>query len=127
MKPVYSSHRDDQHGGGQAPTKAHMALQTGQVGDADGILAIPPGAHLFFISDPRRADGIMECILEKLVFDGVVLKEIRLVAYTRNTRSTRRLRLVANWEGKYESLTKDMVKDGQAHMDETDGKDEDNG
>lgn len=101
--PLYGSQRNDQRSGGNAPTQAHMALQTGQVGDADGLLAIPPGAHVFFISDPRRADGVTECILEKVVFENQVLKEVRLVAYTRNTKSTRRLTLRATWEGDYKS------------------------
>ena len=101
--PLYHSHRNDERSGGEAPTQAHLALQTGQIGEPDALLPIPPGAHLFFISDPRRADGITECILEKVVYENHVLKEIRLVAYTRSTKSTRRLRLVANWEGEYKS------------------------
>lgn len=101
--PLYSSQRNDERSGGAAPTQAHMALQTSAVGDPAGLLAIPPGAHIFFISDPRRADGITEMILEKVVYDGSVLKEVRLVAFTRSTQSTRRLTLVANWSGQYSS------------------------
>lgn len=104
FKPLYHSHRNDTKSGGEASTQAHMGLLTGRIGiDPDAILGIPPGSHLFFISDPRRADGITEMILEKVVFENHVLKEVRLVAYTRSTKSTRRLRLVANWEGVYKS------------------------
>jgi len=94
-KPIYHSHRNDQHSGGAAPTQAHMALLTGQLGDPDALLPIPEGAHLFFISDPRRADGITECIVSKVVYKDQLLKEIRLVAFTRSTKSTRRLTLKA--------------------------------
>lgn len=114
FKPFYSSHRNDEHSGQAAPTTAHMALQTGAVGDASGILAIPEGSHLFFIEDPRRADGIIEVILEKVVFKNHTLKEVRLVAYTRSTKSTRKLRLRADWEGRYESgLEGDQKKAGE--------------
>ena len=103
FKPLYHSHRNDELSGGTAPTLAHMALQTGRIGDPDALLAIPNGSHLFFVSDPRRADGIVECILEKLVYENHVLKEIRLVAFTRSTKSTRRLTLKAIWSGEYKS------------------------
>lgn len=103
-KPFYTSHRNDQKSGGEAPTQAHMALLTGRIGiDPDAILPIPPGSHLYFISDPRRADGITEMILEKVVYENHVLKEVRLVAFTRSTQSTRRLSLKAVWGGDYKS------------------------
>ena len=101
--PLYHSHRDDTKQGGTAPEQAHMALLTGRIGDPDALLAIPKGSHIFFISDPRRADGVQEWILEKVVYNGQVLKELRLVAYSRSTQSTRRMRLVANYEGDYRS------------------------
>lgn len=102
-KPFYTSHRNDEKSGGTAPSQAHMALQTGKVGEPDALLPIPVGAHLFFISDPRRADGITEVILEKVVFENYALKEVRFVAFTRSDKSTRRLTLKAVWEGKYKS------------------------
>ncbi len=102
-KPLYHSHRNDEHSGGEAPTQAHMALQTGKIGDPDALLAIPEGAHIFFISDPRRADGITECILQKVVYENYILKEIRLVAFSRSAKSTRRLVLRATWDGEYKS------------------------
>lgn len=101
--PLYVSQRNDERSGGQAPTQAHMAVQLGQVGDMAGVTPLAVGSHVFFISDPRRADGITECILEKVVFEGSVLKEIRYVAFTRSEKSTRRLVLKAVWEGQYKS------------------------
>ena len=101
--PLYHSHRNDEKDGGEAPTQAHMALLTGLIGDPDALLRIPEGSHLFFISNPRRADGITEVILEKVVFENYALKELRFVAFTRNTKSTRRLTLKAVWEGEYKS------------------------
>lgn len=104
--PFYGSQRNDNRSGGDAPIEAHLALLTQPMKgdfDPDALLPIPPGAHVFFISDPRRADGVTECILQKVIYEGSLLKEIRLVAYTRSTKSTRILRLMANWEGKYES------------------------
>jgi hypothetical protein len=100
---MYTSHRDDTKQGGQAPSQPHLALQTGAIGDPDGLLAIPPGAHLFFIENPRRADTIIEVIMEKVVFENHVFKGIRCVAYTKNAKSTRRLTLTAAWEGEYKS------------------------
>lgn len=103
MKTIYSSHRNDQKSGGDAPTKAHMALQTGAIGDPAGILAIPEGSHLFFIEDPRRADTVIEVILEKVVFDNHHLKEVRMVAFSKSWKTTRRLHLTAAWSGKHVS------------------------
>lgn len=115
VKPFYHSHRNDQHSGGEAPSMAHMALQTKAMDgdfDPDALLPIPPGAHLFFISDPRRADGIYEMILEKVVFENNALKEVRLVAFTKDRTSTRRLTLKANWGGTYKSGLEGQVKTG---------------
>lgn len=103
LRPLYHSHRDDTKQGGTAPDHAHMALQTGAIGDPEGLLAIPPGAHLFFIKDPRRASTIIECILEKVVFENDQLKEVRLVAYSRDAKTTRRLHLTAAWSGQHVS------------------------
>lgn len=122
IKTPYTSHRDDTHDGGKAPTKAHMALQTGKIGDPAGLLAIPPGAHLFFIEDPRRADTIIECILEKVVFENHHLKEIRLVAYTRSTKSTRRLHLTAAWSGEYRSALDEDKQAAEAAMRKLEGE-----
>ncbi len=118
-KPLYTSHRNDEKSGGAAPTQAHMALLTGAMGDPDAILPIPEGAHLFFISDPRRADGVTEMILEKVVFVNNVLKEVRLVAYTRSTKSTRRLRLTATWEGQYSSALDNNKKEIQGKLNDS--------
>jgi hypothetical protein len=113
-KPIYHSHRNDEMSGGTAPTQAHMALQTRAIGEPDALLPIPIGSHLFFISDPRRADGVTEMILEKVVFENGALKEVRLVAFTRSTKSTRRLSLKANWAGEYKSgLENDQSKLGE--------------
>lgn len=122
MKPLYHSHRDDTHQGGLAPISAHLALQTGKVGDPDGILAIPPGAHLFFIEDPRKASTIIECILEKVIFENGHLKEIRLIAYSKDTRTTRRLHLTAAWSGAHKSALDDTRNDA-AVQTKLDGKD----
>lgn len=103
MKTGYSSHRDDTRGGGTAPAKAHLALQTGAIGDPAGLLAIPPGAHLFIIEDPRRADTIIEVILEKVEFENHVFKGLRCVAYSKSDKTTRRLYLTAAWTGKHVS------------------------
>lgn len=103
MNPLYTSHRNDERQGGEAPNEPHLALQTGAIGDPTGLLAIPKGSHLFTIENPRRADTITEYILEKVVYENHVLKELRLIAYTKNAKSTRRLRLVASWEGEYKS------------------------
>ena len=122
FKPHYQSHRDDQRQGGTAPTQAHMALLTGQLGDPDALLAIPEGTHLFFISDPRRADGVTEAILQKVVYDNYVLKEIRLVAYSRDRNSTRVLILRANWEGQYKSAVTKELADTQKMLDSSNDK-----
>lgn len=99
----YTSHRDDTKQGGAAPNQAHLALQTGAIGDPAGLLAIPPGAHLFIIENPRRADTIIEVIVSRVVFDNHVFKGIECVAYTKNAKSTRRLFLTAAWDGEYKS------------------------
>ncbi len=105
---MYTSHRDDKKGGGDAPVRAHMALQTSAIGDPHGLLAIPEGAHLFFIEDPRRADTIIEVILEKVEFENHVFKGIRCLAYSKSLKTTRRLYLTAAWTGKHVSaLDKD--------------------
>lgn len=122
-KPLYISHRDDTHQGGTAPTHAHMALQTGKVGDPAGILQIPEGSHIFIIENPRKANTIFELILEKVVFDNGVPKELRFVAYTKNWKSTRRVVFHANWMGEYQSGLDADQQGAKARMEGRDPKD----
>lgn len=110
-KPLYVSHRDDTHQGGKAPIQAHMGLQTGRIGDPDGILGIPPGSHVFFIEDPRQADTIIECILEKVIFEDHKLKGITLIAYSKSMKTTRRLHLTAVWTGQHVSALDDPANE----------------
>lgn len=103
MKHTYTSHKDPTHGGGTAPRHAHMALQTRAAGEPDWLLAIPEGSHLFFIEDPTKPDTILEVILEKVEFENHIFKGIRAVAYSKSTKTTRRLYLTAAWTGKHVS------------------------
>lgn len=116
---LYTSHRDDEHGGGKAPTTAHLALQTAKVGEPDALLPIPEGSHLFFIENPRKADTIVECILEKVIFDNHILKEIRLVAYSKSWKTTRRLHLTAAWSGQHVSALNEEGDKTDAHLKST--------
>lgn len=96
---MYISHRDDTKQGGEAPLQPHLGLLTGP----GEITAIPVGAHIFAIENPRRADTITEYLLEKVIYKDHVLTEIRLVAYSKSTKTTRRLRLIASYDGEHVS------------------------
>lgn len=98
MKTSYTSHRDDTKGGGKAPIQAHLAT-----GPIDDLTPIPKGAYLYFIEDPRRADTIIQCIVEKVEFENHHLKGVRLVAYSKSWKTTRRLYLTAAWSGEHVS------------------------
>lgn len=111
LKHAYTSHRNDTKGGAEAPVYAHMAH-----GAMDNLCPIPNGAHMFFIEDPRRADTIIEAIVEKVEYENHVFKGIRLVAYSKSWKTTRRLYLTAAWSGQHVSALDESMKGTDAQL-----------
>lgn len=100
IRKMAVTHRNDTHGGGEAPRFAHLAH-----GTIDELCPITgkAGDHLFIIEDPKYAASIIEVIIEKVIFENHIFKGIRCVAYSKAQNSTRRLFLTAAWEGDYKS------------------------
>lgn len=123
MKTGYNSHKDDTHGGGEAPRKPHLALKCGNFGDPDSLLAIPPGATIYVIEDPRYAESQLCLILEKVEYENHVFKGLRFRVAHAGPGSTRRLYLTAAWRGEYKSALDADTKGVDAAMKELeDGK-----
>lgn len=108
------SHRNDTHGGGEAPRHAHLAH--GKIAELCPIGA-HQGDHLFIIEDPKYAASIIEVIVEKVIFENHIFKGIRCVAYSQATNSTRRLFLTAAWEGDYRSALDQQNTKVEKQMD----------
>lgn len=104
-------------GEGRAPMQAHMALQTGSLdGDPDSLLAIPKGATLFFIEDPKIPHTIIQCVLHKVVYENHQFKGLELYAVTSSDKSTRKLYLTAAWVGEFRSSTEAAHKAADAEI-----------
>lgn len=87
---------------GQAPLGPHLCLLVNQSGE---VLAIPPGALLYIVEDPKRPDKIYPLVLVK-----VSRKTLDFKAYSSDARSTRMVRFEAKWSGKYMASSRDIEK-----------------
>ena len=88
--------------GGEAPSGPHLGLLQNEAGE---VLAIPRGAVLYIIEDPKRPDKIYP-----LVLMGVSRKELTFKAYTNDARSTRIVRFKAEWSGKFMATSRDIER-----------------
>ena len=75
---------------GEAPKTAHLALMVGPT----EALAIPPGAKLFIVTDPERADRIIPVYLAK-----VTRRELVFRCNCSNPKCTRVLKYQLKVEG----------------------------
>lgn len=50
---------------GRAPEQPHLGLLTGKGGET---IAIPPGATMYLIMNPRHIDGVLPMILTKVTW-----------------------------------------------------------
>lgn len=62
--------------GGVAPTKPHLGVVTNK--ETNDVLAIPPGAVMFIITNPKLKDGVLPVVLmsvsEKRIVFGCACK-----------------------------------------------------
>lgn len=111
VKSYYQSQRDDTHRGGTAPPEPHMVLKVG----GEQWLAIPPGARMAIVADPRRIDGFFEVVFEKVKLKQGVPVELHFKVPSDKPNSTRKMIATIAWLGLYDSW---MESDTRARMEQ---------